>query len=193
MIIGITALPRSGKDTFFRYFQEYCRYRGRCLTRISFGDYLRHDLRDFIRDKYGIDVVYCTDEEKELTRPLLIAHGQCLRRTNPDTLLNRSKYKVRRVLQEENCTPVYTDVRYENEVDYIKASGGIVVHLSRERNPLPEPDSPELLQCLERGDIYFNLHNISFTGDERKDYEKYLNHHEQYFVDLYDVIKEYNG
>jgi hypothetical protein len=191
MIIGVTALPQTGKDTFFEYFREYCGYTGKALHRVSFGDSLRSDLRSFVEEHYDIDIVHCTPEEKELIRPLMIAHGQCLRKKNPDTLLNRSKHLVRKIINEEQAIPFYTDVRFNNEVDYIKSAGGIVVHLSRKRNPYPQPDSPELLGCLERADIHFNLSHIDFTGEPTRDYEQYLNKHRDCFTSLYNTIKEF--
>jgi len=192
MIIGITALPQTGKDTFFEYFRMYCIRMGKDIRRVSFGDYLRKDLRSFLQDHYNIDIYNCSPEEKELVRPILIAHGQCLRKRNHDALLNRSKYAVRRILNEEKAIPLYTDVRFNNEVDYIKSSGGVIVHLSRERSPLPEPDSVELLQCLERGDVHYILSNIDFTGDEEKDYDLYLHKHQAHFNSLYNTIKQYS-
>lgn len=191
MIIGLTGLPRCGKDTFFLYLREwldtYHKYdETYTLKRVSIGDEVRKDVYKFIKKNYKIDINNATPEEKELTRPLLKAHGVCKRKQNPEHWLGKITQEISKCL-ENKTVPVITDVRFVNEVKFIQAAGGMVIHLTREgiKN---EPDSPELVQCFEICDMIAEIQH-SHRQEEGKDicedtFDDYYNPNKKLFYKI---------
>ena len=193
MIIGLTGLPGSGKDTFFHNLAQYCKDDGLELERVSVGDEVRKDLHSFIKKHYGIDVMVddldnSQRAEKELIRPLLKAHGICKRIQNPDYWLERIKPTLKK-LTENKIIPVLTDVRFLNEVRFIQASGGIVIHLSNGHTAISNwPDSPELLQCFEVSNYIYELNHVESLSMNKKDPEDYLAQNSKYIKHLSGVL-----
>lgn len=188
MIIGLTGMPTVGKDTFFNYMQtwllNYNDINLKIPTRASFADSVRDDLKDFIHKQYNIDVYNCSGEEKELIRPIMIAHGVLKRRDNPNHFIEILNKKLKNNFTYD-MIPVITDVRYVNEVKYVQESGGIMIHLTRDAI-FPPVDSDEMLECFELCDYFFELNNIKFTDNESEDEKKYVNHHNKCYENLLD-------
>lgn len=193
MIIGLTGLPGCGKDTFFYNSQLYCADEFK-LERISLGDEVRKDLRHFINKHYGIDICdELIDNEgralKDMIRPLLQAHGLCKRKQDRDYWINLLKPQLTESLKNGNI-PVITDIRYKNEVRFVQASGGVVIHLATNKPIQSEPDSPELVNCFELSNYIYELNKVANCSNVKEDHERYLNHNNQHLAHLYHLLRE---
>lgn len=116
VIIGIGGLAQSGKDTLFAEISEkMCPLQ---IKRFAFADALRHELDSTIQKLYGIDIFKASPEEKGFLRPFLVFHGELKRKSNKDYWLEKAKES----LKGESSVNCCTDVRYENEAEWIKSS-----------------------------------------------------------------------
>ena len=79
-LIGITGVARSGKNLFSSVAKDILIKKGYDVTELSLAEELRKDLYDLIYSKTGISTYTEITEEKELIRPLLIAHGNMMRK-----------------------------------------------------------------------------------------------------------------
>lgn len=135
MIIGITGVARSGKDTFYSILNKYLLEKQIQTKRLAFADNLKIELNDFAKEKFNIDLFNCEGKDKELIRPLMVAYGKC-RRVQTEgkywTSLLDSKVKE---LIDNNIIPIITDVRYieykDDEYSWLKSRNGILIHLCR--------------------------------------------------------------
>lgn len=135
MIIGITGVARSGKDTFYSILKKFLKEKNIESQRIALADELKKELGDFVEKKFKIDLNKCDGSDKELIRPLMVAYGKCRR------VQTEGKYWTSLVdprvkdLKKESILPVITDIRYieykEDEYSWLKSHNGILIHLSR--------------------------------------------------------------
>jgi hypothetical protein len=135
MIIGISGVARSGKDTFYSILKKYLEEKEVKSERLAFADSLKKELYDFTKDKFKIDLFKCDDKEKELVRPLMVSYGKCRRiQTNGTYWTSQLDQKIEK-LKKEKIIPIITDVRYieykDDEYAWLKSHNGILIHLSR--------------------------------------------------------------
>lgn len=130
-VIGIAGVAGSGKDTFGKIIGNVFENSGGKVNYLSFAAKLKSEVSEISKKLYDIDPINCTREEKNLIRPLLLAHGAIMReKTQGQYWINSIKNLI-----IENNINIITDVRfceYEcDEVDWIQSNGGIVVHITR--------------------------------------------------------------
>ena len=130
-VIGIAGVAGSGKDTFGKIIGNVFENSGGKVNYLSFASKLKSEVSEISKKLYDIDPINCTREEKNLIRPLLLAHGAIMReKTQGQYWINSIKNLI-----IENNINIITDVRfceYEcDEVDWIQSNGGIVVHITR--------------------------------------------------------------
>ena len=130
-VIGIAGVAGSGKDTFGKIIGNVFENSGGKVNYLSFAAKLKSEVSEISKKLYDIDPTNCTREEKNLIRPLLLAHGAIMReKTQGQYWINSIKNLI-----IENNINIITDVRfceYEcDEVDWIQSNGGIVVHITR--------------------------------------------------------------
>jgi|APGre2960657444_1045066.scaffolds.fasta_scaffold00004_46 hypothetical protein len=135
MIIGITGVARSGKDTFYSILNKYLEEKQLKSQRLAFADDLKKELNDFTKEKFKIDLFKCDGPDKELVRPLMVAYGKCRRsQTEGKYWTSQLDIKVEKLLKEATI-PIITDVRYieykDDEYAWLKSHNGILIHLSR--------------------------------------------------------------
>lgn len=130
-VVGITGLPRSGKDTFAKSLLKYG-YR-----RLAFAD----PLKDAAAAAYGLPRYKFEDEYKDVIDPywdmtprdMLKQLGTgAVRATNPYHWIQR----LDKDLQGHRENPllmgiVITDVRNINELEYVRKLGGFIVQVRR--------------------------------------------------------------
>ena len=130
-LIGIAGVAGSGKDTFAQIIKKLFESNGFEVNCFSFAKKLKEEVAEVSKNMYGIDTTNCTREEKNLVRPLLLAHGAIMReKTKGQYWINGIKDLV-----SNDKINIITDVRfceYEcDEVDWIQSNNGIVVHITR--------------------------------------------------------------
>ena len=74
MIIGLCGLARSGKDSFFRFSEDF-NLNDKSNVRLAFADELKKETDFFLRSNFGISSFSDDPEEKKIIRPILVAYG----------------------------------------------------------------------------------------------------------------------
>jgi hypothetical protein len=136
-IIGISGAARSGKDTFADCLIEVLSSMNIASHKMSFANQLKIEVKDFLQKTIGIDSFTQDDEEKKIIRPFLVTWGTEVRRKqNPNIWIDHVESQL-----DENKVNIITDVRFGNEMDWLKAKGGYSVFVSRylENGAIVEP------------------------------------------------------
>ena len=164
-LIGIAGVAGSGKDTFAQIIKKVFESNGFEVNCLSFAKKLKEEVAEVSKNMYGIDTTNCTREEKNLVRPLLLAHGAIMReKTKGQYWINGIKDLV-----SNDKINIITDVRfceYEcDEVDWIQSNNGIVVHITRffEENGERIYISPDNEYEKRNNKILKNRANYSFS------------------------------
>jgi len=126
-LIGLSGFKRSGKDTAAYALSARLGY-----TRVAFADALRDEVFERFGIRLGDD-----DKDKPLPayglrsyRELLIEHAQERRAQNPDYWVDRVDAQVREY-QKHGIRIVVTDVRMQNEIEWLRSMGGLHVWIHR--------------------------------------------------------------
>ena len=127
-MIGISGIAGAGKDLFCKLLLK--EIQG---TRIALADPLKEETRGFILQKYAIDILNCSLEEKNKVRSLLVFHGGIKRyETEGKYWTNKAQKKA------DACkgVPIVTDIRYaeykNDEVHWLKNKNkGVLVHIRK--------------------------------------------------------------
>ena len=164
-LIGIAGVAGSGKDTFAQIIKKVFESNGFEVNCLSFAKKLKEEVAEVSKNMYGIDTTNCTREEKNLVRPLLLAHGAIMREKT------KGQYWIDGIkdLVSNDKINIITDVRfceYEcDEVDWIQSNNGIVVHITRffEENGERIYISPDNEYERRNNKILKNRANYSFS------------------------------
>jgi len=140
MIIGISGVARSGKDTLANNFVKIFKRLGIKAKRYAFADELKREVRPFLKKNTGIDSFTQDDELKKIIRPFLVAYGTHVRRAMNENCWIET---LESYLKKEEIA-IVSDVRYENEADWI-LKNGFLVHIARldKENNLIKPANAE--------------------------------------------------
>lgn len=122
MLIGLTGYARAGKDTA----ALGCAVS---FKRMAFATALKKDVENMLKAS-GIDPYadFSLEDCKIKYRPLLVAWGQIKRAEDPDYWIKKIKITPS-IASVENI--IITDVRYANEIEWIKEMGGKVILIAR--------------------------------------------------------------
>ncbi len=129
IIIGITGLAGSGKDTFYSLLSKNMPF-----VRFSLADELKIILRQRLFDKYGYDILSCPRNQKNLMRDDLVSFAKQKRiETNGKYWTGLLEPKI---LASESKFICVTDIRYnyyfEDEVFWLRnRMGGFLIDVSR--------------------------------------------------------------
>jgi hypothetical protein len=126
MIIGIGGYARSGKDTFGEALVKILHNYGIKSKTFALATQLKFDIDFLTKGDFGISAFTKNDAEKYIIRPLLVGYGEAWRKANPDHWLEILHSNL-----ESNMLTIITDVRYENEADWIIKNNGNVIYLNR--------------------------------------------------------------
>jgi len=142
-ILGISGLARSGKDSFYELCKPLLDKEGIKHRRMAFADELKEEA-DLILSKYvGISAFTENTEEKKIIRPLLVTYGTHIRRKiNPNCWIEKVRGKLKG-LEESNEFVFITDVRFQNEIEWIHSTGGSSIHVSRSGISPPNEDEKQ--------------------------------------------------
>lgn len=141
-IIGAAGCARSGKDTLYALTCEVLSKNDNLkIMRAGFADAVKQDLHQLLVKKAGISAYTEVPEEKELIRGLMVEYGtNLMRRLDEDVWIRRMKLNLD-LAKNVNANLFITDVRYENEIDWIQENEGIVVYVEQSgRKPINEEE-----------------------------------------------------
>jgi hypothetical protein len=139
-ILGISGLARSGKDSFYELCKPFLDKEGVKHRRMAFADELKEEA-DLILSKYvGISAFTENAEEKKVIRPLLVTYGTHIRRKiNPNCWIEKVQSNLKD-LEGNNEFVFITDVRFQNEIEWVHSAGGSSIHVSRSGTIPPNED-----------------------------------------------------
>jgi len=131
IVIGVGGFARSGKDTFVKIAKKILKENGYSSIKLAFADELKEEIDPFLKECYGISAWTDVTEEKNLIRPLLVAHG-CQKRiqTNGTYWIDKINGEIDLI----HCEDVVfvSDCRFPNEVDWVHNKwGGWFVHVKK--------------------------------------------------------------
>lgn len=144
MVIGISGVAGSGKDTFFHLLNQ----RINC-KRVSLADALKEEVNEWTIKHYGIDALTCSREEKNEIRDFLVFHASKKRKiSNGRHWVDIANKKISE--HNSNNHIVITDIRYNHyendEVSWLKNElGGILVHV-RMYEEIPDSNEGALIR-----------------------------------------------
>ena len=127
-MIGISGIAGAGKDLFCKLLLK--EVQG---TRVAIADPIKEEVRGFILQKYAIDVLNCSVEEKNKVRNLLVFYGGLKRyETKGQYWTGKAQKKA------DACkgVPIVTDIRYaeyeNDEIQWLKGKNkGVLIHLRK--------------------------------------------------------------
>ena len=125
-MIGISGFARSGKDTFGEALQKILANYGIKAKTYALANQLKINIASFTKNEFGIHTFTKDDEDKKIIRPLLVGYGEAWRIANPDHWLEILDSNL-----EPRTLPIITDIRYENEADYILENQGFLLNINR--------------------------------------------------------------
>jgi hypothetical protein len=166
MIIGISGVARSGKDTLANNFVKIFKYLGVKAKRYAFADELKREVRPFLKKKTGLDSFTQNDDEKKMIRPFLVAYGTHIRRAlNENCWIDTLSSYLK-----NNEIAIISDVRYKNEADWIQKNG-FLIHIARldKENNLIKPANSEELENDPILQAQANLSYVWQTVEESKE------------------------
>ena len=129
MIIGLSGVAGSGKDTFYELLNEQMDCK-----RVAIADALKREANGWTLRHYGIDALTCSREDKEKIREFLVFHGLRKREaTRGRYWINLASRTIAK--NAPDYTTVITDIRYDkyenDEANWLKDElNGILVHVS---------------------------------------------------------------
>jgi hypothetical protein len=125
-MIGISGYARTGKDTFGDSLQRILLSYGIKSKTYALATQLKYDITFLTEGDFNISAFTKNDEEKKIIRPLLVGYGEAWRKANPDHWLEILDSNL-----EPKTLPIITDIRYENEADWIIENNGFILNLNR--------------------------------------------------------------
>ena len=130
-IIGLCGHARSGKDTFCELAKSFLSKKKVGAARAAFADQLKRDLDSLCRNKVGCSAFTDDPEEKKLIRPLLVAYGtDVIRKIDENWWIDKLEVNLS-LYQEYGLIPIVTDVRYPNELEWVKKHNGVNIYITR--------------------------------------------------------------
>ena len=120
-LIGLCGYAQTGKDTLGKMLIEKEGYK-----RYAFADALKKEVRSMLRELV-IRADFNNPEDKAKWRDFLVFWGAKRRQMDRNYWID-----VLDILIDFNKPSVITDVRYLNEVEWIKEKGGEVYRIKRE-------------------------------------------------------------
>lgn len=132
-VIGLSGVAGSGKDTLFTLLQQNNPH----IKRFALADILKEEINPFLKEQYGIDIFSCSRDDKNLIRPILVAHGKIRRTVTSGTYwTNKLIQPINEYLSaDEKNIAIITDVRYaeyqEDELFWLKKiMNGHLIHIT---------------------------------------------------------------
>ena len=126
-IIAIAGNATCGKDTLYRVLYNELEPVSK-VKRIAFADALKDEVNEFLLKTVGISSWTTDPDEKKVIRKFLLFWGTEFRREQDD--MHWVKLSAEK-MTDSDTTYIITDLRYENEYNWIRKMGGKVIFLDR--------------------------------------------------------------
>jgi hypothetical protein len=146
IVIGISGSRCVGKDTFYRILKSL----NPLFVRYAMADELKHDLSDFVKRMFSIDLLNASGKDKELVRPIMISYGSVWRSIDIDHWVKKVILQIDAQSHTDDI-PVITDLRYENELSAFRSKYGsqfFHIHITRDDGVEAMPDEKQSLDAL---------------------------------------------
>ena len=123
LIIGLMALKTTGKDYIVNLLQkESTKYD---VVNIKFAK----SVKDMVKDLFGFE----PEDKTPLNRKALITMATAARKIDPNVWVAKTQEEISRLKQSIKKDTVFfvTDVRFQNEIEYLIQEKSILVDVSR--------------------------------------------------------------
>ena len=137
-IIGISGVARSGKDTLAKCLEIKMAEKGAAVAIRSLAAPLKNHLEIFIEKNFGINVFNCSDEDKAIIRPILVAYGGAKReQTKGRFWTDLMDLEIKRLESSGFSAVIVPDIRYANpdyegdELNWLKSKDASLFHVER--------------------------------------------------------------
>ena len=156
-IIGIAGNARSGKDTLGKNFVRILKDCGIKAKTYSFADELKKSVDDFLIREIGISAFTEDTEEKNIIRPFLVFWGtDVMRKINDNIWVEKIEPNL-----DNNHVNIITDLRFENELDWINENDGLSLLIKRSGvEPANEYEKVNNQKMSELVDANFEMGNF---------------------------------
>ena len=156
-IIGIAGNAGSGKDTLGENFEKILTEQGIKAQRLSFAFELRKSLDKFLVQETGISAFTKDKKEKDLIRPLLVCWGtDIMRELNDNIWIEKIEPSL-----YDNQVNIITDLRFPNELKWIKDKGGFSLLIKRDGiKPANEYEELHNKNMAKEVDLEFQIGNF---------------------------------
>lgn len=128
-MFGISGFARSGKDTFGEALVHILKEYGIKAKTFALATQLKRDISFLTESDFGISAFTNENSEKKIIRPLLVGYGESWRMANPDHWINLLNDCLR---DNFEFLPIVTDIRYENEANFLLKNEGFLLNLNRQ-------------------------------------------------------------
>jgi len=163
-LIGVGGYARTGKDTFARKLQKILKENGQEGATFAFADRLKKDLNHFLSKNMGISSHTDIKSEKNIIRPILVAYGEAQRACDSDYWIKKIERTIDNAI-DLGVICIVTDVRYENEAEWISKNGTLIF---LEREQIKPPNSQEIENTPKVRQKAKIIVNWPTTSDEDK-------------------------
>ena len=165
-MFAISGYARVGKDTFGLSLKKVLEKYGIKSKTYSLANQLKIDIDFLTTGDFGISAFTKDDEEKKIIRPLLVGYGESWRKFNPDHWIEIVDSNL-----EKGFLPIITDIRYENEANWILENQGFLLNLNRQFNdgsyvkPANNEEMENAPKVIEKSSFLFTWNT---TNDENE-------------------------
>ena len=115
LVLGLAGYARTGKDMVGTTIMNLC--KPGTVKIVKLASYLRKIIAEEKSTPKGINIFSEDPEMKKKARPFLVKKAQELRKSDPDFFVKKLTEDI--ISDTSDTIYVITDVRYENEVDYL--------------------------------------------------------------------------
>jgi hypothetical protein len=162
-IIAVGGNARSGKDTLANNLVDILAELNIKAKKVSFAYALRESVDDFLLRELGISAFTEDKEEKDIIRPFLVFWGTDVMRGRDQNVWVK---KIQKFLKPDSVN-IISDLRFTNELDWVKEKNGVSVMLSRKAvNPANKYEEEENKKLYKSVNLKFSLAEF---GEENKD------------------------
>ena len=152
-MIGISGLARSGKDTLAENIAKVIKFEWNVDVEIfSFAEEIKSQADEFLKKYYNISAFSEDSKEKEYIRPLLVAHGECMKALYGENIW--AEYVLKKIKSRKSKVfPIISDVRFDFEAKFLQENGGQVIHILKIGNSPPNEieakNDPLVRKCCD--------------------------------------------